>query len=271
VTLIVNKKIFFSPFFADKKLGGCALMIFSFFVSLLGFVFASRISQHLIDQKFLSRSEMTKIGTACFCVMIFALFIFTRARFALWCAIFLPQLMFAIAIFSLVKRRSRAFREHFREQLTVIHLKMKSGRSFRQALDEVINESDLRYREKLAEIRSVVVFSQQKPMSRDSFVFEVIDEFNRIDRNPHAAIRRLAVFREKLRIEDDFRRKSGQVLAQIRAQSLIMCGLYLAVAIFVGLRFGWRANIKLMSVSLLLFICGLVWIWLSGRRMKWKV
>lgn len=246
-------------------------MIYAFIVSLLGLSIAFRISKLLITRDLLSKSDMTKIGTAYFCTMILVLTIADKSRFALWSAVFAPQALIASAALMLVRARARAFRARFREALTIVHLKMKAGRSFRQSLDETINESAQPLRSKLSGIRSVVVFSQQKPKHGDRFVSDVIDEFTRIDRNPHAAMRRLAVFRDKLRVEDDFRRKSGQALAQIRAQSLVMCGLYLAVALFVGHHFGWRANREIFIGSSALFIVGLMWLWLGGRRMKWKV
>jgi Flp pilus assembly protein TadB len=246
-------------------------MTFAFFVSLLGFMIALRIFSHLRKSNLLSKDELTKIGTIYFIAVMSAISISSRLRILLWCAIFAPQALLIIMVKVRLHVRARQFRERFRETLTVVFLKMKAGRSFRQSLDEAIGESDSLMREKLAEIRSVVVFSQQSRGVSDPFVAEVIDEFSRVDRNPHAAIKRLSIFRSKLRIEDDFRHKSGQVLSQIRAQSFIMSGLYLAVAIFVINRFGWSANRVAIVASVCLFTTGLLVIWFGGRRLRWKV
>jgi Ca2+/Na+ antiporter len=246
-------------------------MLFAFLVLMLGFAIGARTFTHFVDQKLFSRAEMTKIGTAYFLLMILLLMFISKSRISLWCAIFFPQLIVVAVLIFFVRTRAKRLRDRIRESLLVIHLKMKSGKSFRQSFDEVINESDPFTREKLAEIKSVVVFSQQKLIRTDPFIAEVIIEFIRIDTNSHAGIRRLTVFREKLRIEDDFRRKSGQVLSQIRAQSLIMSGLYVAVGVFIGHQFGWRSNLRLFLVSAILFLSGLVWIWFDGRRMQWKV
>lgn len=248
-------------------------MLFAFLISILGFAVAYRISKFFIHRNLLSKSEMTKIGTAFLVVAISFIAIVPRARIALWIAIFLPLSMMAFSLVVLVKTRAKRFRERFLETLTLILLKMKSGKSFRQALAESVDESDRSHRTKLGEIANVVAFSQQDEVASisDEFVREVVVEFKRVDQSPHSAIRRLTVFRDKLRIEDDFRHRSGQALAQIRAQSFVMSGLYLAVLLFTLHRFGWRKNSDVFLASFALFACGAIWIWFGGRRMKWKV
>ena len=246
-------------------------MLFAFFISLLGFSIVIRITHVLIEQRLFELKELTKIGTGYFFSVIALLHLLPHSRICMWLGIFVPLVMLIILLFSLVKRRSRAFRNALFEVLTLISLKMKAGRSFRQSLAEVTNESDPKLRTKLSEIASDVVFSQQTSEGVDPFVAEVIEELIQIDKNPHAATRRLGVFREKLRIEDDFRRRSGQVLARTRAQSLVMSGLYLAVLAFMSWKFGFKANLNAIGISTLLFISGAVWIWLGGRSLKWKV
>lgn len=247
-------------------------MTFAFLLSLLGFSFALRIARFIRERDLLTNEELTKIGTAYLASVLLLVIALPRTRVTLWLAQFVPLALLAIALTWLLCRRSRDFRERFREMLTHLILKMKSGRSFRQSLAETISESDLRSRTKLSEIANVVVFSQQRTrVASDAFVREVIEEFHRVDRAPHSAIQRLVVFRDKLRLEDDFRRRSGQVLAQLRAQSFVMTGLYLAVLSFVIHQFGWRANARFIVASAALFTAGAAWIWIGGRRIRWKV
>lgn len=247
-------------------------MLFIFIVSLLGFSFAFRISEGLVQRHLFSRSEMTKIGTAYLCSVWMLFFILPRSRFNLWVALFVPIVVTAIVLLALMTRRLRLFRARFREALTLIVLKMKSGKSYRRAFAEVTEESPSSLRSMLSEISNVVAFSQQNNnVKADPFIEEVVEELLKADASPHFALRRLTSFREKLRMEDEFRRRSGQVMARIRAQSLVMTGLYLAVLIFVAVKFGWRAHQEVIVVSIALFVSGALWIWLGGRRMKWKV
>jgi hypothetical protein len=262
--------------------------MFIILISILGFAIGIRNSELLIAGNLFEKRAMTKIGTAYLVLVLILLFALPRGYFSVWISIFVPLLITAIAVFVIMKKRAMDFRDSFIAALTLISLKMKAGRSFRQSFSEVAAESEPRLRAKLSEIGSAVVFSPQNPdpnrnslqlnantaisaFTSHQFIGEVVEELIRIDRQPHAASRRLAVFRDKLRLEDDFRRRSGQVLARIRAQSLIMTGLYVALAFFMAIKFGWRENSRLFAISLGLFTSGAIWLWRGGRNLKWKV
>jgi len=280
-------------FLQSKAEREMAVMLFTLIISIFGFAVGIRISESLVGQNLFNQLEMTKIGTAYFALVIFLTLLLPKSHLSAWFAIFAPLLLMIVFISLLVKNRSHAFRVALSESLTLIALKMKAGRSFRQSFSEVAAESNPILRAKLSEIGSLVVFSQQNrdearsdstkssdqvlksigvaDVKVNNFVLEVIEELKRIDRQPHAASRRLNVFRDRLRIEDDFRRRSGQVLARIRAQSMIMTGIYVAMAIFIASKFGWRSNIRIFMVSTILFALGSLWIWRGGRNIKWKV
>ena len=250
-------------------------MFIAFLLSIFGFSSAYRTFNHFIARDLVDKVMMTKIGTAYFAIVLALIFFVPTSRFALWCALFLPLAILAFSLSAHVSRRSRIFQSDALAVLSILILKMKSGRSFRSCLIEASNECDPRVRVKLSEIASVVAFSQQEKSHQttlnDPFMRELIEEFRLIDQNPHASLRRLSVLREKIRVEDDFRRRSGQILARLRAQSLVMCALYAAVFIFMVMHFGFHANARALSFSAMLFLCGTAWMWLGGRRLKWKV
>jgi len=247
-------------------------MLFTVLLSLLGSAIVIRMCESLHENNFFTRVELTKIGTTYFCSVFALAILLPRSHLWTWFAIFAPIPLLAIALYVLISRRLNDFRHRIGETLALVSLKMKSGCSFRQAFTEVTAESHPRMRAKLGEINRAVVFSQQlRGRFGNRFVEEVVEELRRIDRHPHLAMRRLSVFREKLRIESDFRRRSGQVLARIRAQSLVMSGLYVAMAVFIAWKFGFRANAELFFISGSLFAIGSVWIWRGGRKLKWKV
>lgn len=247
-------------------------MTFAFFIALLAFASALRLSEYLIAEKFLARTTMTKIGTVYLFIVGFLVFALPHSHRMIWLSLYFPIFLLGGAVIIVMRRRASQFREVLCEMLTLVSLKMKSGRSFRHAIGEACAESDVRFRKQLSEIVNAVVFSQQIPLQRrHTFVDEVVSELTRIDQNPHASIKRLSVFRQKLRIENDFRRKSGQVLARIRAQSIVMTLLYFAIFAFMVCKFGWQENAPALLTSALLFAVGAVWISLGGRSMKWKV
>jgi hypothetical protein len=247
-------------------------MLFVALISASGFLFAYRISHSLVGRAFFTSSELTKIGTVVFLCIIGAVFLLPKTFMCAWIAVTSPLVIAGILLSVAVNRRSQIFRTRFIEVVAMIILKMKSGRSFRQSLIEATAESDPLMRAKLSEISSVVAFSQQRSRSSsDHFIIEVINEFAAADHQPHSAMKRLCVFRDKLKIEENFRRRSGQMLARTRAQSLVMSGLYLAVLIFMICKFGWKSNSDLMIASFAFFSAGAAWIWISGRKMRWKV
>lgn len=241
-------------------------------VTTLGFMFGSRIAHQFIARDLFDRVLMTKIGTTYLVCVIALAIVLPRSHTSMWCAIFAPLAVLALALLASVSRRSRNFKRDVLAALSSVALKMKSGRSFRQSLSETTNELEPHLRAKFTEIMSVVAFSQQSASTiRDPFVHHLIEEFVIIDRNPHSSMRRLGVLREKLRIEEEFRRRSGQVLARLRAQSLVMCGLYLAIFAFMVWKFGWHANVRALMTSLILFGIGVAWMWIGGRTLQWKV
>ncbi|HVK62748.1 MAG TPA: hypothetical protein VM432_14420 [Bdellovibrionales bacterium] len=247
-------------------------MLFAFFVSVFGFMFAIRIARHFVDQHLFRKSEMTKIGTAYFASVIALSWMFSQSHFAIWLIVFMPLALIAVMLEILVSGRARAFRSEFGDILSFVILKMKSGHSFRVSFSEVIKECDEKHRSILSEIASVVAFSQQENRRRfDPFITEMVDELTAIDRQPHAAARRLEILRERLKVENEFRRRSGQVLSRIRAQSLVMTFLFIAVLMFMSLKFGFRDNANVIFIAGFLFACGGIWMWLGGRNMKWKV
>jgi hypothetical protein len=247
-------------------------VIFKFLVSILAFAIAIRVFRKFVDANFYSNDEMTKIGTVYLALVFTFLYFLPRSNLALWFSLLTPLLLAAGAAFARVHARARIFRESFCETLSVLAMKMKSGRSFRHALGEVCIESDSKVRAKLSEITNAVVFSQQlKRSHRNPFIDEVVEELSRIDQNPHSSLKRLAVFRQKLRIEEDFRRRSGQVLARTRAQSVVMSILYVAMFIFMTIQFGWGSNAPTLLLSALLFTIGTFWIYFGGRKIRWKV
>jgi Flp pilus assembly protein TadB len=247
-------------------------MLFAFIIALSGSLFGIRISNRALNEKVITRTALAQIGTLYLLLLLVGVYVCRGSFFSLWVLVFLPLALFLFALSLLRKLRFQKFRDLFLEALQLIILKMKSAKSFRQSLSEVINESDFSLQTRLSEIRDIVVFSQQeKRVLRHPFIDLILQEFTNVDQNPHAAIRRLQIFRDRLQVEADFRRKSVQALKQIRAQSIIMSVLYLAILVFVSHEFGFVRNRNMILSSTLLFVCGLVWIHRGGRSLKWKV
>lgn len=247
-------------------------MMFAFIITLSALMFASRMFVRAHRENILSEKSLTKIGTAYFCALILINYFSSSTILVVWLASFLPLIALNIAIEIARFCRTRAFHRAFSDSLNLTLLKMKSGKSFRQSFTEVISEMSATHAQRLREIFDIVVFTQQdKAILHSKFLTMVVRELRFADQNPHSAIKRLQTLRMRIKIAEDFRRRSGQALKQVRAQSILMSGLFLAVVIFVIANFGFSRHQHLILIAVTLFCCGLFWIHHGGKKLKWKV
>jgi Flp pilus assembly protein TadB len=276
VTPIVNKKFLLGLLFASFDAGGLIEMLIVFIATTLGCAFGFRIRALACESRLASQSTLTKIGTVAALIGFASVILLARSRFGAWFASFAPALwMLAQFLFERARRETR-FRSELYGFLNAVILRMKSGDAFRAALDGAIEDADVRARPRLLELRDVVVFSQQTPSAavervraRGGALALAARELAHADRDAHAAIRRCAALRDRVRLEDEFRRKSGQASRQARAQSLVLAGLYLATFVFVAREFGIAAHARGFALSAAMFTVGLIWTQAAGRKMKW--
>ena len=83
-------------------------------------------------------------------------------------------------------------------------------------------------------------------------------------------LRRLQHLQRKVRIERDFRAKSRRVLLQVRLQSTILSLFYIGLLVWTFVSYG-KQYLNLILISFVLFCIGLIWIFKTGRTMKWSV
>lgn len=162
-----------------------------------------------------------------------------------------------ILIFFAQQARANWHREHSRrriesEFLDAMILEMRAGRSFRAALSE---------------LSSVARGSEFALCLREA---RVVAEIAQIERVSHQALERLLLWRRRIRLESDFRRRFGQVSAQVRAQGLVIALLFAAIFIFNLRRGAWLHDSTAMMTSVALFGLGLVLIFRLGGRVKWN-
>ena len=252
-------------------------MIIVFIATAFGCAFAFRICALALERKVSSRATLIRIGTVGALLSALTIATFARTRTQAWMLAVAPALAL-LAHFAIERaRRESRFRSELYGFLNACILRMKSGEAFRPALDGAIEDADPRARPRLRELRDVVVFSQQSPEcgAVRAKVFGrtlalAARELALADRDSHSATRRCSALRDRVRLEDEFRRKSGQASRQARAQSLVLAGLYLATFAFVGHHFGIAKNLRLLGASALLFATGLFWTQTTGRKLKWK-
>lgn len=247
------------------------ILLFRLFQIVSVYLFAFRMFGHLHQQQFISTSTLTKIGTSIF-VVVFILNTLTFPheiwRWGLLVLFICSQYFVSYLI---IFQREKRFQENFLFCLDRLLVLLRAGWGFRSALDKIVDEASDFEKAKLTQIRSFVVFSQHKEEARFNKTSEFIKELRQANKNPHESVRRIQNLRRRLRVERDFRHKSGQILFQIRFQSWILAGLYIALLILVLSRDGSIHHLRFLALSGVLFIIGMIWTFSIGRRLKWKI
>jgi Flp pilus assembly protein TadB len=245
-------------------------MIISTLTLIFGLLFALRIyifneQNRIFDNQILKNSLIIIVFLTLLCCSI----LFERYFFA-WIAVVGAIFSFAVTIFVTAHVRERKFRQDFVDFMDRLILQVRSGHSFRNSLEVSNTKTPEPSRFKVEKIIEAVYFSQKIETS-NAFVREIFEELSSVQRCPHKTLDRLCAFRRKMKIEDDFRRRSGRIVRQVRIQIIFLLFMYLAVMSFVMMRFGFIENLKIILWSLALFTMGLVGFFYLGVKKQWKI
>ena len=245
-------------------------MIFSTLILVFGMLFALRIyyfneQNRIFDNQTLKNSLLIII----FLTLLCSLFVVER-YFLLWIAVFIASFSIVVTIFVTTHFRERKFRQDFVDFLDRVILQVRSGHSFRNSLEVSNTKTPSSSRLKLEKIIEAVHFSEKIETSND-FLREIFAEMSSVQLFPHKTLDRLCAFRRKIKIEDDFRRRSGRIVRQVRIQITFLLFMYVAVMSFVVSRFGFSENMRIILCSVALFGAGIVGFFYLGVKKQWKI
>ncbi|WP_413582961.1 hypothetical protein [Bdellovibrio sp. HCB288] len=150
-------------------------------------------------------------------------------------------------------------------------LGLQAGKSFRQSLHVAIESQSGWQRNQLREIYNSVVTAEIVIATKSARIKDLQADLLEIDRSQTRVIDQAKALRRQYKVEENFRRRSGQVTQQIKMQAIIVTALYCALLAFVFVQFGFARHRFLILGSLFMFVFGLIIIFSVGRRMKWKV
>ncbi len=210
---------------------------------------------------------LTKIGTFIVSVEIFnAIFLPKSCLYVVFSQILLCIVLLAFQ-FHLISQESLSQRRSCHELLNHLIIKMRSGESFRSALDKLSAENP-RWSRWNHKFSPDLHQSWHEVWSEEQLLRQ---EFSQIHRESHQAMSRLVALRAQFGKISDFRRRSGQVLLQIRMQAAVLFVMQVALTIFVANRWGVREQLSLFVIASLLHILGVLVLLTMGRRMKWTL
>jgi hypothetical protein len=174
-------------------------------------------------------------------------------------------------IFALESNRRKKAGDDFCHFLDELIVEMKSGAGFRASLREVSKRQSAFLHYHLCLLQHCIVSGRFESSSAPKGLQDGFYELFSCDKQTHNSVNRLTSLRHKVRIMSDFRRKSGQATLQIRSQSIVMFGLYLATVAFMSQQLGIVQIANEIAISGAMFLAGTVWMIKLGRGHKWKI
>jgi hypothetical protein len=254
--------------FCEKFGDGGVLMIVSFLLTSIGFVFAYRNLGSSLQKIGLSKFH-PRIFLGLAGLMIFFFIIWSPQPTLLW--------FFFGTVFILLKLLPHFF-YFYQEKL--IHsqtlrvldhliLGVQSGQSLRTSLKMMSRQESSLLRVSLENLVHAIVFENSAVGLKSMALRKLFEELSRIERSQSKCVDQLKSLRKNLKTLEDFRRRSGQVSLQIRMQASISALLYVGLMLFVITQFGFYAHQMLIISSGTLFFGGVVTVFVIGRRLQW--
>lgn len=248
-------------------------MLFQIILFLTGCFSVYRILCELHEQSYACNRHMTKIGTICFLVIFVCCFCFSYSFVFRSLSVFamililicLPEFLMLVADLQMEK-----YLPNFLRQL---HFQMQLGKSFRTSFREIIDsETNLKRKKAIEKFYENVVFTQQDKLCfRSKMLLISISELKNIDKTSISAQKRLKNLYEMVKINADFRRRSGKVLIRMRVQSIFIGVLFLLALFFSVQFFGNQWLSKFLIPSTAMMVIGIAWTLLIGRRIQWNI
>ncbi|MGE3975695.1 MAG: hypothetical protein AB7F59_14305 [Bdellovibrionales bacterium] len=243
---------------------------FVFAAVLVGFRVDIRMIEHLFNSKIVHKSTTTLLKRSFFCIYFALILFFVKKPTLLWSVVLFLKIFLLLFEKILKKYRENKFHTHLLLFVDRVILNVQAGKSFRHALERAHAVSDVFTQQRMRKLIESVCFAQQirEETLQSDFL---ISELRQIDQNPHKTLQRLEQLRRQLKIESEFRQKSAQVSFRFRTQSYIMCALYFALFVFVLRVCDLSRTWPMLLASIVFFLTGVLWVFVSGRRIKWKV
>lgn len=247
-------------------------MLKSTFLTVLGLIIAHRT--HVIGEKnnlFTNKFSTSRHVLVLFLQLMISFFLFEHVHllfFEIVVVFLTPLMMMKVTIIA----REKRMRAHFVSLLDALLIRMRSGKSFRDAFTLQLNDSDPLLRVLMSEFHSSLIY--KRPLDELFFqkdIREYFAELAVIDEQNHRCVERLRAYRRKLKVKQDFRQKSRQALMQVHAQSGILALMYSLLLFVLILRGEVSRYLPIVIGSIVLFILGMGCLQLIGRGYRWKI
>lgn len=246
-------------------------MMLHFMVSMIGYLSVHRLLAELAKEFALSSRFFAVLASIFLGMIVLIAVVCVTSPLLLW--IFIGILLLSLNILPKILHAvlSRRLFLSLLPFLDHVVLGLQTGKSFRSSLISAIEMQSGWIRNQLRDLYNSMVNGEASVVMKSALLKDFRAELMEIDSSNHRLIDQVKALRRQLKLQKDFRRRSGQVTQQIKMQAIIVTALFLALLGFVIFQFGWQDHAKLIMFSSFFFILGLIIILNTGRRMKWKV
>lgn len=154
--------------------------------------------------------------------------------------------------------------------LDAVVMALQSGVSLRMAAVHAAENFGGWKQTVFVDLAHSIAFSENSFAIKWPFLAAFVTRIIEIEKSGVQCVEQIKAIRRELSMLESFRRRSGQVAMQTRLQAIIVTFLFLGLLLFVVHMFGFQRNLKIIMLSSMMFALGLGWIFLIGRRIKWK-
>ena len=245
-------------------------MLIKFLISLFGHLLISH-SITRIAEEFAFPHRMIRLFELGNLFLIAVLLFLPSSSVMLW--LLIGILLISLKFFPPILRffLLRSLRRSLIPFFDAIILSLHAGRSFRTAVAEAIEMQTPWVKIQLHEMMMSIMKTETAINVKSALLKALQEEFAEIDRSKSRCLEQMMALRREYKMIEEFRRRSVQVTHQTRLQAIIVTALYAGLLSFVIVQFGFKDHRTVIFLSLLLFAGGLIWIFLMGKRLKWKV
>jgi hypothetical protein len=157
--------------------------------------------------------------------------------------------------------------------LDSLQMSLKTGRSFSEALAEIIQPEGLKiygfYFSEACRLAHAKILTP--PQSPSPLMKELCFELCELAQSNHRISDSLRAYRTALALQFKMERKCKAATLQARAQSWAMVGLFSLTAVHVLGQYGFKEQQQCFLWSGFLFTIGLIWVQKIGGRIRWKI
>ena len=244
------------------------ILIMRFFIITLSFFLFWNLSVSLLKE--LSPIPFLKI----FSPILFLYFLsglLLQIKSPIWIFIFyfIPVFLLSAAVLINQKQKEKRVLQELYKFLPSLIAQMKLGFGFLDAYQRSLK--NMENKELICKLQDILYTLRfQKHFSHPKKeIKEFVYHINQARLSPQP-LKRLNQLHEKIKIEQLFHRKSSKILLQLKLQSGILSFLYFSLLLWTILFSGLK-HLLLILLSFFFFFIGLVWIFKTGRKMKWSL